>query len=249
MNIDTKLQEIGLSKKESEIYLCLIKYGYLSAKEISKKTNILRASVYDYIESLLEKGFITYTFKTNIKHFQATSPNKILLNFLEKKEKEEENLKQIINNLEKTNKEQKKPDVEIYEGKEGLKSAMNNILKEEIKEINISGASKTFFENYPLLIEKWNNLRVNKKISLKIIYNKVLTKEEVERRKKREFTHIKYINQKDISYSNTIIYKNNILIIIIDKENPIAIHIENEKTYETYKNNFDSLWKVSKEYK
>lgn len=249
MEIEKKLQDIGLSKKESEIYFCLLKYGCFSAKEISKKTNILRSSIYDYLDTLLEKGFITYTFKKNTKHFQAVSPDKILLNFKEKKEEEEENLKTIISTLNKINKTQNKTNIEIYEGREGLKSAMYNILKEEISEVLIQGASKTFFENFPLLIEKWNNLRIDKKIILKIIYNNVLLKKEIKKRKKRKYTYLKYIEQKDISYSNTIIYKGNILIIIIDKENPIAIHIEDEKIYKTYKNNFFNLWKAAKEYK
>lgn len=249
MSLEKKLQEIGLSKKESEIYFSLLKFGCLSAKEISKKTNILRSSVYDYLDTLLNKGFIAYTFKKNIKHYQATNPNKLYDNFLEKKEREQLTLKEIINNLNKINKNQNKSNIEIYQGREGLKSAMFGILKQDILEIFITGSSKTLYENFPLLVEKWNNIRINKKINLKILYNNVLTKEEIKIRTERKYTQLKYIDQKEISYSNTIIYKGNILIIIIDKENPIAIHIENKKIYNSYKSNFNALWKNAKEYK
>jgi sugar-specific transcriptional regulator TrmB len=248
MNIEEKIQDLGLSKKESEIYFNLLKYGCLSAKEISKKVNILRSSIYDYLETLIEKGFISYTFKDNVKHYQAINPNKLHDNFLEKKEKEEEALKEIIKGLNKINKDQTKSNIEILEGREGLKSAMFNILKQEITEIFITGSSKTLSENFPLLVEKWNNLRISRKIKLKMIYNNVLSKQDVKKRKML-FTTIKYIDQKEISFSNTIIYKNNILVIIIDKENPISIHIENENVYNTYKNNFNQLWNISKEYK
>jgi len=245
----SKLQEIGLSKKESEIYLALIKFGSLSANEIAKRTETLRSSIYDYLETLLEKGFITYTYKSNIKSFQATNPEKLLDNFKEKKENEEKTLIELVNDLKNINKTTMKSNIEIFEGKIGLKTAIFNILKEDIKEILAFGASGTLYSLFPLTIEKWNIERGKKKIKLKIIYNDTLGDEDLEKRKKYSYIEIKHNPTKDLSYSNTFIYKNKVLLVIIDNENPFAILINNPKIYETYKTNFNMAWSQAKEYK
>ncbi len=59
------LQKLGFTPNEAKIYLVLLKYGPLQAKEISKKTQINRRTTYGALERLLEKGYISYSIVAN----------------------------------------------------------------------------------------------------------------------------------------------------------------------------------------
>jgi len=78
-------EKIGLKEKEARVYIALLKYSPSLANQVAKKSGILRSSIYDYLDVLLEKGFATYTIKSGKKFFQATSPEKIIENFEEQK--------------------------------------------------------------------------------------------------------------------------------------------------------------------
>src|SRR3989338_647839 len=57
------LTEIGLTQKESEVYLALVELGSSSASNIIQKTGFHRAVVYDLLERLIEKGLVGHVVK------------------------------------------------------------------------------------------------------------------------------------------------------------------------------------------
>ncbi|MFH1211984.1 MAG: helix-turn-helix domain-containing protein, partial [Candidatus Woesearchaeota archaeon] len=66
------LREIGLSKNECRVYLSLIKLGSGTVQEISKKSNVHRANVYDVLNKLMEKGLVSYIIKKGKRLYQTT---------------------------------------------------------------------------------------------------------------------------------------------------------------------------------
>ena len=68
------LQEVGLSQKEIEIYLTLLRAENLTASKIAEKTGIYRPNVYDNLESLIEKGLVSFVISDRVKHFRAEKP-------------------------------------------------------------------------------------------------------------------------------------------------------------------------------
>ena len=50
------LQDIGLSDKESAVYIALLQFDYASPLELSRKINIKRATAYVVLKSLEKKG-------------------------------------------------------------------------------------------------------------------------------------------------------------------------------------------------
>ena len=59
------LKSIGLSKNEIKIYIALLELGPCLMGKICGKTKIHRRNVYDSIEMLKEKGFISSTIINN----------------------------------------------------------------------------------------------------------------------------------------------------------------------------------------
>jgi sugar-specific transcriptional regulator TrmB len=196
----------------------------------------------------LDKGFITYTIISGKKYFQAVEPQKILDSFEEKRKLEEETLKQIIPELALLkNVAEKKAKVEVFEGKEGMKSVMSCILKENPEEILIYGSSGVSHKLLPFFMEHWHKQRVKQKAPIRIIYNKVKeAKERIEKGPSLALAKIRFFPIKDVSLTGTIIYNNKVLITIWNLESPLAISIDSEEISKTYKDNFEILWTNSK---
>ena len=72
------LESMDLSKKESEVYLALLKIGQSGATRLAESTGINRVTVYHLLESLKQKGFISSVIKKNTSTFIAKEPKKIL---------------------------------------------------------------------------------------------------------------------------------------------------------------------------
>lgn len=243
-----QLEKIGLKEKEARIYVALLKEGPSLANSLAKETNILRSSIYDYLDILLEKGFITYIIKSGKKYFQSVDPQKIIDKFQEKKEREEHALQSIIPELVKMQGISKqKSKIEVFEGKEGMKSAMSYVLKDKPKEILIYGSSGVGYKLLPFYLGHWHKERTKRKILLKIIYNKTgEAKERIKKGPSLKYSEIRFMEVNHSSLTGTLIYNNKILLTIWNLESPFAILIESESVAESYKDNFEVLWKGSK---
>src|SRR3989339_846893 len=77
--IDFKIiSDLGLSDKETALYMACLKTGPSGASELAKTTGIQRTHIYDLAEKLADKGFLTQTRKEDKKIFAARSPEEIL---------------------------------------------------------------------------------------------------------------------------------------------------------------------------
>src|SRR3989344_8471716 len=121
------LKEIGLQEGEVAVYLALLKLKEATATQITQYSGLHRSYVYDLIEKLKEKGLVSFVIKNNVKYFRASHPSKILDYIKEKEQKVNTILPNLINLSEKKEEDIK---VEIYKGKEGIKTILNDILKE-----------------------------------------------------------------------------------------------------------------------
>ena len=81
MDIETTLQELGLSKYESKIYLSLLKLGPSSAYKISKDCSLFKANTYEALEKLRKKGLISrlVSKKTTLYQIEEVNDLKELL--------------------------------------------------------------------------------------------------------------------------------------------------------------------------
>jgi len=82
-----ELKNFGLTENEARVYLAIVEIGEATTTPIRKKTDIHMSRVYEALNSLVEKGLVSYFLKNNVKHFQASDP-KILIHLLNEKERE-----------------------------------------------------------------------------------------------------------------------------------------------------------------
>src|SRR3989344_3856980 len=195
------LKKFGLAEKEAKIYIANLELGNSLAGEIALKSNLPRTLVYDILERLIDLGLASYAIKNNKKYFHASNPEE-LSRILKKKQQKSDGVK--------------RPKVEIYEGKEGMKTVMDDILKYNIKEFLAYGSSRSSYEIIPAFIEDWHKQRIKKKILMRILYNNTKeSKEKVSKFKKSlKLTRYRFMPISLESPTATLIYSDKVEILL-----------------------------------
>ncbi|MFH1212389.1 MAG: helix-turn-helix domain-containing protein [Candidatus Woesearchaeota archaeon] len=238
-------EDIGLTKREINVYLALLGLGSTTIGAILEKTRIPSSKIYEVLNRLQDKGLVSHVKIDNKRHYQSSDPNSILTFLDEKRNSISEVLPQLI---EKQKFAKKKQSVEIYEGQKAIMNLLRNIIQDakpkesylafthtsehEVKTINL------FYKNF---IKK----RIDKKLDIRLLANshqkkmfqKNYSSYEIQKTKMR-FTNF------DFPHGMTI-FRDYVITITWEK-NPTAIKIKSEQIAEEFRNFFLQLWKISK---
>jgi sugar-specific transcriptional regulator TrmB len=241
--IEETLREIGLAREEIVIYLAMLKMRASLASKISEEAKINRSHTYQLLERLISKGFVSYVIRENRKYFSAVNPEKLIEIVKEREQK----LKNILPNLlSLTSFEKSKPTVEIFEGKEGIKTILNDILKVK-KDWLAFGSSGKGQEVLSFYAEHWEKERAKLKINLRGILDN--SESGIKRGKelaKRKYTKIKHVKEEYSNPSSTWIYGERIAFIIWSKEHSFAIRIISKEITDNFRKHFEVLWRDAK---
>ncbi len=90
-----KLQKLGLSKRESEVYIALLTKKEFTAPEIGKITSVSRNKSYEVLQSLVKKNLCTEKFKNGTKVFSGIKPDIALQNIISIQENELKEKKEL----------------------------------------------------------------------------------------------------------------------------------------------------------
>ena len=176
--LEKYLQEIGLTDKESLVYLALLQVDSSSVVDISKKTGIKRTTVYVVIDTLAKKGLVSETTVNSKTLYQAESPEH-LQTFIERQklllDERARRLQDVISQIKSIQRETgEKPIVQYFEGKEGILS-MNASIYEEAADgspVYLLYSKDLLNEVFqPQDTDKYRQRRIDKGIKSKVIYN------------------------------------------------------------------------------
>ena len=234
--IENALESIGLSTGEIKVYLALLKIGSSQVSKIKQETNQHRTTIYDFIEKLQNKGLINYVIKNNIKFFKAASPEKLFDIIKEK----QENLKLVIKDLKKIHQEKEEEiEVEIYKGKEGFKTLLNDITRTGSEVVGFGIDEREYKNAYPIIMPKY--LKTQEKLGMK---ERILTTDKTTFIYKTKNLKYRYIPEEYFSSAPTLIYGNKVMIHLVEKKRIILIKCKDLAT--SYKKHFEMLWKIAK---
>lgn len=242
-----ELKKIGLSDKESKIYLTSLSRGPETAPTLAKIANIVRPTAYVVIDSLVSKGLMSSFIKEKKTYYTAESPEHLLsLIHLQKKqiEETEREFAKLMPKLEAiANIKGEKPKVRVFEGKEGLQSIREQILKIKTKEIY---SFIPIDQLYAIFTEKEHSemmtqKRVGKKIKSKIFYT---TKEgpKLKAHDKELLRETKFIDEKKYPLNAGIDIYDDYVAIYTFKGKVMGVIIENKDIAETLKTIFKLSW-------
>lgn len=244
------LEEIGLTKGEIKTYLALLDLGTSTVTPLSKKADITTGKIYAVLDKLINKGLATFISKNNVKYFSPTSPYKIkdyLRNKINKLEKQENQLKDVLPELEekiKSLKEETK--TEVFVGWAGMEVAyqdMINTLKKGEYDY-VLGASKGINEMktkrfYGRLLNK----SYEKGIKIKAIYQENSREYFKTSLGKKSHVEAKFLDNTSPSEIN--IYKDTVMIVI-HSEVPMVIRIRSKDVTISFLEYFKTIWKQAR---
>ncbi len=242
--MESILSQIGLTRNEIKIYITLSGLGLSSAGEIAKKSKVHRRNVYDAIERLIVKGIASFVTINGKKCFRAADPSRLLFIIEEEKSRLDRlrnNVKALMPLLKTHSIGNDIDDVQYFRGYEGIKTVYEDILKTGKSYVGYGPgiheqvALKTYFRQYFSRLERL-------RLKIRVIWN--------ESSKGKYFTKIRgmnsrYFPNKTSSYLTVRIYGSKVAIILISKEKPIAILIENKTVAKEYKTYFEIMWSAA----
>ena len=127
------LSKIGLSKKEVEVYLAMLKIGPASAAQIAREVGMARQTVYSLLGAMVESGFVEESDRAGVKQFFVDPQH--LITLLERRKEAAESQRRIVEKelpkmLALRPKKVALPKVQYYEGENGLRRLFENILEQ-----------------------------------------------------------------------------------------------------------------------
>lgn len=238
-----ELKEIGLTENEIQIYITLLKLGTSTPAQIAEKTGFSRSYVYDALQRLLEKEIINSIYIKNKKNFQATNPKHLQELIKSKLEKIELVIPQLLEFIKPLKEE---IHVELHKGKYVYKTLLRDITS-SIKnndEILIYGINDEILSKLDSHYLTYLKIYFNT-LQKKNIKEKVIVKENTKILKEAKTTLYKFLPEKIIGNTAFEVYNNKVAIFLWGIPNYLIL-IENKKVAESYRNQFELLWKISK---
>jgi sugar-specific transcriptional regulator TrmB len=247
--IENILEKIGLTKGEIKVYLALLEIGSTSVGEIIKKSGISGSKTYEVIDKLIIKGLVNYMIKNGVKYFEATSPERIL-DYLEEKEKsldlDKREILKAIPELLLKQKRAPKAEVKIYTGFEGAKVVWEDLINGCKKGDEVFNWGLTEQpESWESYFNEREKFRDKKGIKMRMILNEKY-RSLYHTRKDFPNTRFRFFPKELEMPTSVVVWKNNVVLYIITKENPLTIVIGSEATANSFRKYFEILWKQAK---
>ena len=241
MELIEELRELNLDDNEIKVYQTCLNLGSCKVNDISQKTNILRTTIYGILKSLIQKGLISSFTKDNIKYYNAASP-KQLLEILEEKK---EIILSVMPKLEEIHKfVPNKHKVELFEGKQGFKTIVNQLVNIPDNTYYIVGPFSTWIDFSEFYTTTFYRRKKEMNVKSKIITD--MKDKKVLQHKTTHNSEFKFLDNYD-TLAEFILWQNKVAIINFEKDNLKGVIIEDAEIAKMYKIIFDNLWQNAKE--
>ncbi len=237
------LEDLGLTQAEIKVYMSLLELGSSSAGLILEKSRLQNSVMHRALNSLIDKGLISFILEGKRRIYQATDPENFR-NFIDNKKKRFEEILPELKNRQKFVKKQEC--ASIFRGKKGINELYNTLLNSGGKEYNTFGGGTKVTHNIMGGVW-WKNLharRIEKKIKSRQVFDETIRKfgEEL---KKRPITNIRFLSRKFEQLQETVIIGDSVGIAIFTK-NPYGLLIKDSLVADGYRKQFEILWKEAR---
>lgn len=237
MEITKILEKHGLSSKQVALYLACLKLGSSSVYKIAKIANLPRSTSYEGLEVLKKRKLVSSFRKKNIIYYNAESPNQIIEQAKEKVNLLE-NVLPELNSMYSSIKKQ--PTIRLFEGADGMKVILKEIVN-EAKEIKGFSSAENMFsvlvDYWPIYLQK----RIKNKIPAKILYSESPKARERKRLGPQQLREVRILPKKYKLQGLVVIWNDKVGFFTFS-EKPIAVIIASRELAQTQKILFDFIW-------
>ncbi|MFH1591732.1 MAG: helix-turn-helix domain-containing protein [archaeon] len=244
MDVRSVLEDMGLTPAETSVYLTLLDVGETLAGPIIKKTGLHRGTAYQVLQRLMEKGLVSSVVRDKKRHFSPVDPK----HFLEILKQKEEDMQDVLPNLlARVSASKHKQEVTVFSGAKGIRTALERMLAE----LNPSGryddfgVSGLFKKVLPAYWGTWQRQKKKAGIVSRIIINADFIGKTP--------TFLKdYVGEARLhppeyrSITDTMIFNDTVMLLIWTANPSLAVVITNADNAQSYRNQFELMWKQSK---
>lgn len=128
-----KMHDIGLSEKETDVYLALLEMGSASAQDLSIKSATNRATTYAMLEALRTRGLVGTVERGGVTIFIADDPFQLMRSLHAEGaalEKKLETARGVIPHLQSLfDMSRERNNVRVFEGAESIRVIQNEIVR------------------------------------------------------------------------------------------------------------------------
>lgn len=252
-NNDEKiLIEAGLSEEQSAVYASLLDKGPLKAGAIASWTGIKRGLIYKVLDQLENMGLITEKGgEGTVAVFSPNHPSR-LAEIMEQKEKAlalaKETVSFSIGALSsKFNLLSGKPNVQFYEGKDGIKKVLEDtLLVPSGTEIYTYADIEAITKYIPEINEEYSNKREKAGVIKKAFLLDTIKARELIGNYHTKVTETKFIKPDVLEFETVMqIYENKVSYITLKENSMIGVIIEDSSIYKMHKAVFEYFWKIT----
>lgn len=247
MDIESALEQYGLTRREATTYISILKIGIAKASEIAQKAHQAREASYYTLKGLQEKGLVSEVIKSGVKHYSAIPPKRILAMIEEETREKTEIMASVIPELEALQKVAlTRPAIEVYDGVEGFKTIVSKLVDKENQNIS------AYFPERPLHFLpafhlQFRRRRREKNIHIRVITEKTRFMLNFQKNDVDELRHTRFNDDiiKRIRSAFFILHDAIIIINANDKEQ-LGVYIQEANTAQLHQRIFEKIWTESK---
>ncbi len=247
---EKELQSLGLSDKESRVYLAALELGPDTVQHIAQKAGINRPTTYVQIESLKSKGLMSEVEKGKKTFYVPETPDRLstLLNAFEQEIQFKKNeITRILPALQDLFAGAgERPKVRFFEGVEGTTAIREDFLKTKDKKIQGFVNLDKLFQMFPNNEQEYTQRRIAKGIQSYVIYTRqagpVDNASDSTMLRTAKFMHP---DQFPID-ADLNIFEEKVALFTYHTAKPIGILIESKEIANTMRAIFNTLWSVLK---
>lgn len=241
MKLTEALQTIGLSEKQTAVYLALLQLGRGSAYSIALKSGLKKPTTYVILDELIEKGLVSRVPRVKKQLYVPHSPQEVFATAKEKFALAEEKLPELLALTKGTD---TKVNTLYFEGVDGIKQLMEYRVK-EMRDKELVGFYATDMNADRELIRYFKDEWADKMLKLDIPVRMIAP--EHESLKDYRDADAKYNRKlKTVPYEQ---YSSEVAIDVIgdivriqDYKNLQGVAIENADVAKTVRQIFEMVW-------
>lgn len=241
--LQDSLVDIGLSDKESGVYLALLELGKGTVSQISRKANINRTTGYDILDTLSSKGLVSISGKEPKQEYSAEAPEHLasyIQTEIEKKNEAFGKTIALIPELKSIHNVGGRPQVRFYEGLDGLQKVYEDTLS-SCEEIRAYASVEDIAPTLPYYFPEYYKRRAKKGIAIRAIFPESADAHERARLDNEEIRQSRIVSREKYAFHPEINIYDNKMMIASWREK-LGIIIESSEIADAMKQIFELAW-------
>ena len=238
------LVNIGFEQQEAKVYLSLLTLGEATVNDISKHSGVVRTSCYYTLQKLHKRGIAHPYVKRKVHYWGVEGPGWLMGRLEEQKNTLNSIMPQLLAMQAVSG---AKPTFAYYEGTDGVRQILKDILKEKRNLLSMSSledAVALLGQQFRYFISK----RITAGLSVRYITNRSQETVAMQARDEKELRHTHFLPPgKEIKNMN-FIYGDKIAILSLNRKLPTGVIIKDPDIAHTQRILFEALWRECDHY-